>query len=527
MAKAARSVEDYRHERARRLNNPTAALAREDVASVPERRYDYDPRFPPELWWAGKDQDAEFEVEAPSIHIHEMLSAEAIVASARREEPQLEMFGDPRLERAKAVEFYEHETDWKNRLILGDSLVVMAGLAERERLAGQVGMVYLDPPYGINYNSNFQARISNRSPKETRDESLTREPEQIQAYRDTWQLGIHSYLSYLRSRLVAARELLCDDGSIFVQIGPDNMHLARVLLDEVFGPENACTVITVAKTSQVTSRLLPEIQDFLLWYAKDKDRVKYFQLFEQRAPEAEAGYSNVETPEGERRKMTAEEQMKPRGLLAAGCRLFSLGDATSQGYSETKTVPFEFQGRTFHPGPNRHWLLRVEGMEGLARAGRLEVVGNTLRYVRYFDDFGSARRTNIWTDTGQAGFAQRKKAYVVETNPKIVERCIAMTTEPGDLVLDPTIGSGTTAWGCEKLGRRWIGTDTSRVAIALARERLLTAKFDYYELIEPDRGVDAGLRYRSTERVTASSIGYGEAAETEVFYDQPKVDRSR
>jgi len=522
-----KEVGDYRHEDATRLNNPTAALARQDVAPVPERTFSFDPHLDPQLIWAGKAEQNEIVVEAPSIHVHERLSTEAIVKAARRENAQIALFADPGLDRATQVEFYEHEMGWANRLILGDSLVVLTSLLERERMAGQAQLVYIDPPYGINFNSNFQARISNRTPKETDEATITREPEQIQAYRDTWQLGIHSYLTYLRERLVAARELLKDSGSVVVQIGPDNMHLVRALLDEIFGSANHCATITVSKTSQVTAALLPEVTDFLLWYAKDKSQVVYNQLYEPRPADAAGGaYQWVEIDD-DRRKMTPAEQADPASLIAKGGRIYSLSDATSQGYSAHKTIEFEFDGRVFHPGPNRHWLLRKEGMEGLARAGRLQVVGNTLRYVRFLEDAGGVRRTNVWTDTGQAGFAQRKKAYVVETNTKIVERCVAMLTHPGDLVIDPTCGSGTTAYASEKLGRRWITIDTSRVALALARERLLTSKFDYYELVDSTRGVDAGLRYERFTWVTASSIGYGEPPEEIALYDQPRVQRDK
>lgn len=446
--------------------------------------------------------------------------------AAKKEDAQLDLFGDPQLDRTKAIEFYEHEMDWVNRLILGDSVVAMTSLLERERLGGQVQMVYIDPPYGINFNSNFQARISERSPKETVDGTLTREPEQIQAYRDTWELGIHSYLTYLRERLVVARELLRDDGSVFVQIGPDNLHLVRNLLDEVFGPENSCTVITVAKTSQVTSKLVPEVADYLVWYARDKSQVKYRQLFEPRSQVDLGPYRYAESPDGERRKLSESELLDPRALINDGWRIFRFDNATSQGFSRTKTVDFEFRNQTYHPGKNRHWLLRPDGMKGLAEANRLEPVGNTLSYIRYLDDFGGVRRTNVWTDTVRAGFA-RKKQYVVETSAKIVERAIAMTTDAGDLVVDPTCGSGTTAWCCERLGRRWITIDTSRVALAIARERLLTAKFDYYHLRNETRGIDGGLEYETLTRVTASSIGYGTDPETEVLYDQPKLDRSK
>lgn len=527
MARPPKRVEDYEHKEARRLNNPPAGLAREDIAAPPTRSFattpvDDDPRVPPELVWWGKADTDVFDVEAPSIHIHEALTTEAIVASAKRESAQPALFADPELERSEQVAFYQHEGKWRNRLILGDSLTVAASLLERERMAGSVQMIYIDPPYGINYNSNFQARISERSPKETADEAVTREPEQIQAYRDTWEKGIHSYLTYLRERLVAARELLADTGSVFVQIGPDNLHLVRTLLDEIFGPENACPFITVQKTSGHESALLPEVCDYLVWYAKARAQLKYRQLFERRQENPGGPYSQVELANGERRAMTPAEKADP-ARLPAGSRIFRYDNITSQGSS--RSVDFEFEGSTYHPGVNKQWKIRVEGMEGLERANRLAVTGTTLKYVRYLDDFGGVRRTNVWTDTVRAGFA-RKKQYVVETNEKIVERCIAMTTDPGDLVFDPTCGSGTTAWACEKHGRRWITTDTSRVALAIARERILTAKFDFFQLVDFERGVDAGLVFAELSRITASSIGYGNQAESEVLYDEPVVDRN-
>jgi adenine-specific DNA-methyltransferase len=526
--KRPKRVVDYRHEEADRLNNPPVGLAVHDVARPTKRTFSYDPHRTPTLVWAGKAERESFDVEAPSIHVHERLSTAAIMAAVQKDTGQLGFFGDEDLDRNRAIEFYQHPMDWANRLVLGDSLVVMTSLLEKERLAGQVQMIYLDPPYGINYNSNFQARIGARSPKETSDETVTREPEQIQAYRDTWRLRVHSYLTYLRDRMLIARELLADTGSIFVQIGPDRVHLVRTLLDEVFGPENACALITVAKTSQVTSKLLPEVSDFLLWFAKDRGRAKYRQLFEeQSASDQDDTYQYVELSDRSRRKMTAAERSSAQPIVAAGGRIFSLSDATSQGFSAHKSVPFKFEGTEYRPGKDRHWLLRVEGMERLAQSKRLAVVGNTLRYIRYADDFGAVRRTNIWTDTGVAGYTERKKQYVVETNPKIVERCVLMTTEPGELVLDPTCGSGTTAWVAEKWGRRWITVDTSRVALALARERLLTAKYDYFRLKDAAVGVGAGFEYRTLTRVTASSIGYGQPPEIETLYDQPLTDGNK
>lgn len=524
-AESATEVHDYRHD-ATRLNNPEAGLGRYETAPTPTRSWAYDPHQDPQLVWAGKSERDHVDVDAVSLHVHERLSAAAIVRSLKPGPDyfQADLFADPKLDRSEEVEFYQHSVDWSNRLVLGDSLTVMTSLVERERMGGSVQVVYFDPPYGINYNSNFQARISVK-PQRENEQALTREPEQIQAYRDTWELGVHSYLTYLRDRITISRELLAETGVIFIQIGPDRMHLVRAILDEVFGAEQHLATITVQKTSQVTSSLLPEVSDFILWYAKDRVafQPKYRQLFEDRSEDlaGQGAYHYVEPSDGTRRSMTPDERAAP-GLLPEDARVFRYDNATSQGFSPGKTVDFEYDGRTFHPGANRHWLLRPDGMQGLADAGRLGVVGNTLSFVRYADESGLVRRTNVWTDTGQAGFAQRKKAYVVETNPKIIERCILMASDPGDLVLDPTCGSGTSAYVAEKHGRRWITIDTSQVALSLARERLLTATYVYYRLIDSTRGVDAGIKYESRDWVKASSIGYGDdETDVKVLYDQP------
>jgi adenine-specific DNA-methyltransferase len=519
---ATKKVEDYRHDEAKRLNNPPAGLAWQDTEKPVKRRFEYDPHLDPQLVWAGKAERQSFEVEAPSIHVHERLSADDIIRSVMKEPAQPALFDYEELDRTKAVDFYRHEMGWENRLVLGDSLVVMTSLLEKERLGGQVQMIYIDPPYGINYSSNFQPRISSSVVRDGQDGHVTREPEQIQAYRDTWELGVHSYLTYLRDRFTLARELLSESGSLFVQIGPDRLHVVRTLLDEIFGPENACPFITVQKTTGHDATLLPEIADYLLWYAKNKPNVKYRQLFADRAELGDA-YRFLEFPDGSRRAMTAQERDGSE-VIPQDARVFRYDNITAQGTS--RQFDFEFDGRTFRPPANSQWKIRREGMEGLARAGRLGVVGNTLSYVRFADDFGASRITNIWTDTVRAGFA-RKKRYVVETNAKIVDRVLQMSTDPGDLVIDPTCGSGTTAESCEKYGRRWITIDTSRVAVSLARERLTTAHFPYYRLSDESRGVDGGLEYQSRTRVTASSIGYGEPPPQEVLFDRPVADAAR
>ncbi len=526
--KAAKDVGSYEHDDAQRLNNPEAGLARYETDAPPKKTYSYDPRIDPQLQWAGKAERTSFDVDAVSIHVHERLSTEAIVATLRKEEPQLSMFNDPQLERDREVAFYQHEIDWTNRLILGDSLVVMTSLLERERMAGQVQCVYFDPPYGINYNSNFQAKLSNRSPRES-DEWVTREPEQIQAYRDTWVLGVHSYLTYLRDRLLLAHELLADEGSIFVQIGDENVHRVGLLMDEIFGAENRVATITVQKTAGLASRLMTSVADFLLWYAKDRSRVRYHQLYRERdersADEALAPYGRLELPDGSRRSMTGDERANPE-LLPKGARRYRLDNLTSQGFRKNTTIDYAFQDQIFHPGRNQTWKTTVAGLDRLVAQRRIELTGETLKYVRFADDLPARALHNVWADMGRAGFGDKKR-YVVETVSKLIARCVLMTTDPGDLVLDPTCGSGTSAYVAEQYGRRWISCDTSRVALSLARERVLTSTFPYYRLIDESRGVDGGLRYRNVRRITLTSVAYDEPPEAISLYDQPEVDNSK
>ena len=525
-------VDDYRHEDASRTNNPPVGLAHYDTEAPPVRRFEYDPHLDPVLTWTGKAEHTSFEVEAPSIHVHERISAEAIVTSAQRrsdaDRSQMALFADERLDRTKAIEFYEHELDWENRMILGDSLVVMTSLLERERLGGQVQCIYIDPPYGVNFNSNFQARVSDRTPKETNDDTLTREPEQIQAYRDTWELGVHSYLTYLRDRLLVSSELLAETGSIFVQIGSENTHRVRVLMDEVFGPGNHIATIAVQKTSSSTAALLDVVTDDLIWFAKDKTQVKYNQLYrrrDERTADPQLGpYSKVELADGERRSMTSAERKDP-SVLPKGARRYRLDNLTSQGSYESMIAEFEFEGQIYTPGKNT-WKTTNQGMHRLSELRRLEVTGTTLKYVRFADDGLGAEISNVWTDTVRAGFAEKKR-YVVETTPKIVGRALMMATDPGDLVVDPTCGSGTTALVCEQFGRRWITADTSRVALALARERVLTAKFPYYKLVSESRGVDGGLVYNTKMRVTLGSLAKEEPPEEVAYVDDPIVEKAR
>ena len=541
-------VEDYRHEDATRKNNPPAKIAAEGIVpTVPKAQYYYSPRRPPVLrfdpeggpdqlpdllaeakerpltdeeakllaealrghqpWleWTEKREQHErgfFDVDPVALHIHERISAQAILKVAKRQDVQRSLFADPEQEYQEAVQFYQHDIDWTNRLILGDSLQVMSSLARREDLAGKVQMIYMDPPYGIKFASNFQPEVGKRDVKD-RDADLTREPEMVKAYRDTWHLGIHSYLSYLRDRLMAARDLLADSGSIFVQISDENLHRVRQTLDEVFGPENFCSVIGFMTTTGKAAGLLDSTFDFLLWYAKDRDHAVFHQTYVSRGPDDDQNLRWVELASGVRRRASSLDDLS---TLAAdeGSLVFRPNPLTSQSGSDTTIFDHEFESGTFRPKKGG-WKTNAVGMSRLHRAGRLLAQGNTLCFVRYLDDFPFKPSNNIWADTRQSGFSDPKK-YVVQTNTRAIEHCMLMTTDPGDLVLDPTCGSGTAAYVAEQWGRRWITIDTSRVAIAIARQRLLTAKYDYYDMRDESAGVSAGLKYRTVPHITLKSI---------------------
>jgi adenine-specific DNA-methyltransferase len=432
----------------------------------------------PWLEWSGKREKPWFEVDPVFLHIHERISTQTILRVLARQDVQRHLFADPQLEYAKAVQFYQHDVDWSNRMILGDSLQVMASLARHEDLAGKVQMIYMDPPYGIKFSSNFQPQLGQRDVKD-RAQDLTREPEMVKAYRDTWTLGIHSYLAYLRDRLAMARELLADTESIFVQIGDANLHRVRCLMDEIFGPKNFVGLIVFRTTGGQATAVLAQPNDFLLWYAKDRENIHYQQLY----------LDKNQTKDGARFEWGQNYQTgEVRQLGQAGVSDDSLSwepmvhdNLTSQGLTTQSSGPTKWNGQEFRLPANSHWKTNPGGLERLAQAERLMVVGSTLRFKRFLDDFPVAPIHADWDDTAFSGFG-RKKEYVVETNAKVIERCILMTTDPGDLVMDPTCGSGTTAYVAEQWGRRWITMDTSRVALALARQRLMTARFAYYKM---------------------------------------------
>ena len=513
-------VGDYRHEEAQRKNNPPAGIA--STYEVRERgaiTYSYDPHLDPQLVWAGKAEHTSFDVDVVSLHIHERISTRAILEAIKKPEPQLALFGETPLPADQQIEFYQHEVGWVNRLILGDSLLVMNSLLVKEGMAGKVQMIYVDPPYGIKYASNMQSRIDRRDVKD-KDDDLTREPEQIKAYRDTWKLGIHSYLTYLRDRLLLARDLLTESGSIFVQINDENLHLVRALLDEVFGRENFAGLITFKKTLPLGSSGLAGISDYLLWYAKDKSLVKYRQLYLTKPIGQGTGYTWVELPNGTRRKMTSEERRKPE-KLPEDWRVFFADKLASSGYTPTCMFDFGFEGTFFKCGA-KGWRTNQEGMQRLIKAERLIAPGKLPCYITFHNDFPVQALHNLWDDTHGA----TDLMYAVQTSNKVIERCILMTTDPGDLVLDPTCGSGTTAYAAEKWGRRWITCDTSRVALAIARQRLMTAKYDYYELLDPERGPAGGFNYETVPHITLKSIAQNTEIDEIAAKYQPQIDES-
>ncbi len=560
-------IESYDHKDKKRANNPPVGLVtpQTDPDAGQKKTYEYDPHLDPQLVWAGKAEHTSFEVPTASLHVHERIDPRTIIEAVRKHNasrqpktgvghdptkgasgPQIPLFEQPQenLPLREAIEFYKHAKGWTNRLIAGDSLLVMNSLLEKEGMAGKVQMVYIDPPYGIRYGSNFQPFVNKRDVRDGKDDDLTQEPEMIRAFRDTWELGIHSYLTYLRDRLLLARELLHESGSCFVQISDENLHHVRELMDEVFGTANMIAVIPFVKTAGLGASGLPVVCDYLIWCARDKVRLKYRQLHARRelGDSGASQYTWLQTSSGDTRRMTQQERTDASAIPDAA-KPYRLDNLTSGAFRERTTIDYEFNGRTFHPGADKCWKTTKEGLDRLATAHRLQVTGNTLAYVRYIDDFPAVPVKALWTDTGTGGFGD-DKVYVVQTTQKVVARCLLMATDPGDLVLDPTCGSGTTAIASEQWGRRWITCDTSRVSIALAKQRLMTPVFDYYELAHPDEGVGSGFKYKTVPHITLGAIANNQEikegmsrsaidaaiakyADQETLYDQPFIDNKK
>ncbi len=529
-----RPIVQYTHDTESRVNNPPVGLvdAASDSNAARSTTWAYDPHLDPQLQWAGKTERTSFEVPTVSLHVHERIDPRSILEAVRKKNgsnyEQLSLWNDaafnPPLR--DAIEFYQHRHGWTNRLVAGDSLLVMNSLIEKEGMAGKVQCLYFDPPYGIRYGSNFQPFVNKRDVKDGKDEDLTAEPEMIKAFRDTWELGLHSYLSYLRDRLLLARELLTESGSVFVQISDENVHHVREIMDEVFGAGNFCSLITVKKTTGAGSPaggtlVLASTNDYLVWYSKSKPHVKYRELFMPRGGEGWVNYDYLKLSDGTHRRMTDDER-SDWSKLPHGAKVYRRDNLTSTSSAGDSSEPVLFEGKKYSPGKGG-WKTSKHGLQRLIEASRLEAYGTTLSYRRFADDFPYFRLNNFWGDTASGGYAEAR-TYVVQTTVKIVQRCLLMTTDPGDLVLDITCGSGTTAVVAEQWGRRWITCDTSRVALTLAKQRLMTSVFDYYQLAHPDEGVGSGFVYKKVPHVTLKSIANNEPAAEETLYDQPLTD---
>ncbi len=508
-----KTVESLKHDEATRKNIPTAEYQsvmqkheqspvrvayERGAAGLDDAKERRNRDLDPQLVWRGKDEQdwSDLVVHAPPLYIQEKVHPKVLIDDllkqtreqrAQEVGAQFDLFGDfngiP--EGVDKTEFYQHDQNWSNRLILGDSLQVMASLAEREGLRGKVQCIYLDPPYGIKFNSNFQWSTTSRDVKDGKADHITREPEQVKAFRDTWRDGIHSYLTYLRDRLTVARDLLTESGSIFVQIGDENVHRVRAVMDEVFGDENFVSLVTFAKTSGFSATSLPSVGDYLVWYGKKKDALKFRNLFVKRSLKTiSEQFKFLEQASGPVILLN-KDQIAGREEIPTG-RRFAANDLTSPGESkESFDVPFA--SRTYRPNPGTHWRTTQRGIERLRLMDRLFAVGGRVAWKRYDNDFPYVQLTNHWADSAQGGMAI-DKIYVVQTIESVIERCVLMTTDPGDLVLDPTCGSGTTATVAEQWGRRWLTIDTSRVALALARARIMGARYPYYLLTDSREG---------------------------------------
>ena len=556
-----RPVSSIKHED-KRVAIPDSAHQGEEqmaISGMPEQseydifRHEFQRGRDPELYWLNKykndDEDnpdymPQLRTDIRSLYKHEDIRPEAIIDSlyelnehkSESAKLQLDLFGDFEEEQEDELErlagYYKHSDNWQNRLIQGDSLLVMNSLLNREGMKGQVQCIYFDPPYGIKYGGNWQMKINSREVKES-DTNVSGEPEMIKAYRDTWELGIHSYLSYLRDRLVMARELLSESGSCFVQISDENVHLVRNLMDDVFGSENFISQIVYTKTGGFATNTIGNVADYIVWYAKDTEQVKIRKLYIEKDYSIDGElYSRIELPDGTR--MSIGEWERKTGnkfvysALPKGYRIFRLSNLSSQG-SASIPQPYEYEGKTYYPSKGNHWKANYPaGMDRLRSLNRIAPTPNSLQYVRYYDDFPCIAISNLWTDTGTGSFLE-DKLYVVQSGVKAVQRCILMTTDPGDLVLDPTCGSGTTAYAAESWGRRWITIDTSRIALNIAKKRLTTALFPYYKTHDDSENpnIRRGFIYKKVPHITLKALANDLPFDEETLYDQPEEDKKR
>ncbi len=520
-----KEIDSYDHKGAERVNIPQVGLVKPETDPDTGKRksYQYDPHLDPQLQWAGKAERTSFEVPTASLHIHERIDPRRIVDSVRKQEdtPQLSLFEAEKKPLREAIEFYKHKENWSNRLIAGDSLVIMNSLLEKEAMAGKVQMIYFDPPYGIKYGSNFQPFVNKRSVTDGKDDDLSSEPEMLKAFRDTWELGIHSYLSYIRDRILLSKELLTESGSIFIQISDENVHHVREILDEIFGRDNFVSLITYKKTTGNRSVHIDNINDYILWYSKSKSNLKFRRLYEpkKRLDNLDSKYYLDNEKDKDYERISVKDAIS-KNLFD---KLFYTERVTSQSKGgDSSMKPIEIDGKSYSPG-SVYWRTSPEGFKNLAKKRRLYKDGNILLRKVYLSDFGYSRIPNLWDDILGAD----NLCYVVQTNTKATTRCMLMSTDPGDLVLDITCGSGTTAYTAELWGRRWITCDTSRIALSIAKQRLITSTYDFFKLAHINEGVSSGFMFKTVPHITLKNLANDEPPHQEVLYDQPEIDNKR
>lgn len=526
-----KDIKNYK-QTGKRKNIPEVGLVSSATDMVGEKKkYAFDPYLDPQLQWSGKAEKNEFEVDTVSLHVHERIDPKSLIEKLKvKSESQvaqasgqleLNFFDNPGFEKPlnKALQFYEHEQDWSNRLIAGDSLLVMNSLLEKEGMAGKIQTIFMDPPYGINYRSNFQPFTDKKDHKDGADDSIPHEPEMIRAFRDTWELGIHSYLTHIRDRALLCKDLIGETGSMFFQINDTNLHHAKEILDEIFGSNNFFGMICFQKVASplAAENSLPSKLDFILWYAKDISKIKYHKLYIKRPNDIGVGYDNIELEDGSRRKLTKKEKVGleplPKGKLFKPIDLFKSGPGSK--------YEIEVDGKVYDSG-KKWWGQTKEDIQKLVNLKRVVPYGNSLTFIRYLEDFPYKQLDHLWDGLSGA----RDKVYVVQTNEEVIKRCILMTSNAGEIVLDPTCGGGTTAIAAERLGRKWITCDTSRVALNLARKRIMTEVYDYYKLQNPNEGLSGGLLYKEVERLTPSLIAKGHSGKKETIYLEPQKDSS-
>ena len=525
--KESKTLKNYKHT-GKRKNIPEVGLVTSSTDKViDKKKYKFDPFLNPNLEWAGKVEKDHLEIDNVSLHVHERIDPKQLIEKLKNQDQkkdnnfkdrQLNFFDNPDFEKPlnKALQFYQHESDWSNRLIAGDSLLVMNSLLEKEGMAGKIQTIFMDPPYGINFRSNFQPFTNQKIVKEN-DDAIPHEPEMIKAFRDTWELGIHSYLSHLRDRILLCKELLNETGSMFLQINDKNLHHAQEVIEEIFGESNYFGLICFQKVASplAAENSMPSKLDFLLWYCKDITKVKYHKLFYKRKNDIDVGYNNIELENGERRKLTSDEidgKVKiPKGKLFKPIDLFKSGPGSK--------FEIKVNGKIYDSG-KKWWGQKKEDIQKLVDLKRVVPYGNSLTFIRYLEDFPYKQLENLWDGLSGA----RDKVYVVQTNEEIIKRCLLMTSDAGDIVFDPTCGGGTSAVASERMGRKWITCDSSRVALNLSRKRLMTEVYNYYKLNNAEEGISGGIKYKQVERLTPSRIAQGHEGKKETIYLEPEVD---